>query len=155
MELVNVRVDSRGIHGQVVTSWVRVLDIGRIVVVDDEVIHNVAMKKILKMACPEGVKLSILDVETALARLNDDAYPGERVMMILLRPETLATFAEQAFYFDEVILGNVSRESDSVEVARTVYLKPEDRDHLLGIAEKTHFYYQMVPTAKKELLFVE
>ena len=51
-EIVNVRIDDRLIHGQVAAVWSQYTKATRIMVVDDQVVHDVVNKEALKMACP-------------------------------------------------------------------------------------------------------
>ena len=56
-EIVNVRIDDRLIHGQVAAVWSQYTKATRIMVVDDQVVHDVVNKEALKMACPQHCKL--------------------------------------------------------------------------------------------------
>ncbi len=77
MDIKNVRVDSRGIHGQVATTWIPLFDINRIIVIDDDSVKDTTQKMALKLARPEGTKLSILSSDKAYIRLTDPlAYSG-------------------------------------------------------------------------------
>ena len=82
MEIVNVRIDDRLIHGQVATVWSQVTRATRIMVVDDAVVKDPVNKEALKMACPSQCKLSILTVEKAAANLCAGKYEGERVFIV-------------------------------------------------------------------------
>ena len=71
MEIVNVRIDDRLIHGQVATVWSQVTRATRIMVVDDAVVKDPVNKEALKMACPSQCKLSILTVEQRIFVLEN------------------------------------------------------------------------------------
>lgn len=58
MEIVNVRIDERLIHGQVAAVWTNTLNATRIMVIDDMAAKDEIQKIALKMACPSTVKLS-------------------------------------------------------------------------------------------------
>ena len=77
MEIVNVRIDERLIHGQVAAYWTNNLNATRIMVIDDMAAKDEIQKIALKMACPSAVKLSILPAEKAAARLKEEAYPND------------------------------------------------------------------------------
>ena len=53
-ELVLTRIDSRLIHGQVVTKWVGQSGANRIIVVSDELVNDEFMKNIYLMAAPQA-----------------------------------------------------------------------------------------------------
>jgi PTS system mannose-specific IIB component len=147
MKIKNVRVDARGIHGQVATAWVQSLDINRILVIDDKVINNDMQKMALKMACPMGVKLSIFSCKRAVERLNDSkAYIGEKLMIILINVETLATLDQLGFRFTEVNIGNIPSRPNTQEVRKTIYITEDEKKTFLDLGVKgTLFTAQMVP----------
>ena len=126
--IVGVRIDARGIHGQVAATWIPSTDATRVVLVDDQVVANKVQKMALRMACPEHVKLSILSVERAARRLADPgSYPGERVFVVLPRVETLSALMDRGFAFETVNMGNVPNRPGTVAYAKTVYLTDEER----------------------------
>lgn len=147
MEIKNVRIDARGIHGQVATSWTRYLGINRIMVIDDNTVKNDMQKMALKMACPAGVKLSILSCEKAVSRLTDpNAYVNDSLMIILINVETLAKLKELGYCFNEVNIGNLPSRPNTEEIRKTVYLTDEEKKIILNVGESgTHFIAQMVP----------
>lgn len=148
MEILNVRVDARGIHGQVATTWTKYLGIHRIMVIDDNATKNDIQKMALKMACPAGIKLSILSCEKAKERLNDaEAYVNEKLMIILIKVETLAELAQLGYRFPTVNMGNLPSRPNTEEIRKTVYLTTQEKDIIRKLAETgTHFTAQMVPT---------
>lgn len=147
MEIKNVRIDARGIHGQVATAWSRYLNINRIMVIDDNTVKNDMQKMALKMACPAGIKLSVLSCEKAVSRLTDpEAYNGEALMIILINVETLAVLKNSGYQFDEVNIGNLPSRPNTKEIRKTIYITEEEKRTILNIgAAGTHFIAQMVP----------
>ena len=49
------RIDDRLIHGQVVTAWIKVYPINKILIIDDELSKNKLMTRIYRAAAPAGV----------------------------------------------------------------------------------------------------
>lgn len=45
MTIIAARIDGRLIHGQVANLWTTKLNISRIMVVDDEIVDSIALKK--------------------------------------------------------------------------------------------------------------
>ena len=107
MEIVNVRIDDRLIHGQVATVWSQVTRATRIMVVDDAVVKDPVNKEALKMACPSQCKLSILTVEKAAANLCAGKYEGERVFIVAKNPKTIRGIYEKGFHMEAVNVGNM------------------------------------------------
>lgn len=145
--VAGVRIDSRGIHGQVAVAWTPELKADRIVLIDDEVVKNDLQKSALRLARPEGTKLSILSTACAAERLADPAtYPGERLFVVISRVETLSRLAELGQVFDEVNMGNVPNRPGTHEYTKTVRLTEEEADAIRSVMAKgTHFVARQVP----------
>lgn len=146
-QIVGVRVDARGIHGQVATAWVPRTGATRIVVIDDVAVHDETQKMALKMAKPAAVKLSILSAEKAVERLSDErSYPGDRVLVVMTRVETLATLDELGYHFDLVDLGNVPNRPDTTTYVKCVNLTDREAQVVRDLADKgTGFTARQVP----------
>ncbi|MCI1984997.1 MAG: PTS sugar transporter subunit IIB [Lactobacillus sp.] len=147
MEIMNVRVDSRGIHGQVQTTWIPKFSINRIMVIDDDAVKDATQKMALKLAKPEGTKLSILSTEKAYIRLTDpDAYPNERTLVLFEKIDSIKKLADKGYHFDEVTLGNIPNRENTKKIQKTINLTPEEISQVNELhAAGTKFIYQMVP----------
>lgn len=145
--IMGVRVDARGIHGQVATAWVPRYDATRIVVVDDVAVRDETQKMALKMAKPSAVKLSILSARRAMERLSDEhSYPGERILVVMTRVQTLAALDELGYRFDLVDLGNIPNRPDTTTYAKCVNLTDVEAQIVRDLAEKgTAFTARQVP----------
>ena len=75
--IVLIRIDDRLIHGQVVTQWIKDTNGNRILIVDDKLVNDRMMMRILKAAAPPGVKVEVMTVADAETELKQDAVPGE------------------------------------------------------------------------------
>lgn len=151
MEIVNVRIDDRLIHGQVAGMWTGTLKATRIMVVDDEIIKDDLRKRMLKMACPAGVKLSILNCETAAANILTEKYVDDRIFTIVKSPATLARLFELGFPLTEVTVGNMSSKSNTRQIIKTINITDEDSTIFRDLSAKgVAFYAQMVPSADRD-----
>ncbi len=147
----NVRVDSRGIHGQVATAWVPHLDVDRIIVIDDIAIKDETQKIALKMAKPNSVKLSILSTSKAKERLEDkNSYLDEDILVIIQRIETLKKLSDIGYKFDQVNLGNVPNRPGTKSYGKTIHLTIEEVEIIKKLIDGgTNFTAQMVPNNSK------
>jgi PTS system mannose-specific IIB component len=143
----NVRVDARGIHGQVATQWIPKLGVNRVVVIDDFAIADETQKLALKMAKPNSVKLSVLSSKKAAERLKDpQSYPGEKLLVIIQRIDMLEALLKQGFRFDTVNMGNVPNRPDTKSYRKTVHLTEKEKTIIQTLIQAgTHFTAQMVP----------
>lgn len=126
MRIVLVRVDDRLIHGQVVVGWTRTVGATRIVVGDDEAAADSMRQMLLRMAAPPGVEVSILPVDEAARQLASEAFPNDRVMVIVRSPVALVRMRDLGFLFTEVNVGNVAMAPGRVRLTKEVAATPEE-----------------------------
>jgi PTS system mannose-specific IIB component len=151
MGITAVRIDGRLIHGQVANLWTTKLDIGRIMVVDDEIVDNAIEKSGLKLATPAGVKLSILSVEKAAANILAGKYDSQRVLIIAKRPDRLLHLIELGVPIKEINVGNMSQSEHSKAITRSINVLDEDIDAFKKLDEKgIQLVSQMVPNDRAE-----
>lgn len=147
MEIVNIRVDERLIHGQVATAWTQYLKPGRIMVIDEAAVRNDVQKMALKMACPNGVKLSVLSPGKAAENLMSGKYTGERIFIVTKSPSVLRQLYEKGFSFPSVNVGNMSVRGECRNLGRGVNVNADDIADFRWLAEKgVRITIQIVPS---------
>ncbi len=146
MEIVNVRIDDRLIHGQVATVWSLATKATRIMVVDDQVVKDVVNKEALKMACPKQCKLSILTVEKAAANLCAQKYDGEKVFIVAKGPSAMRGLYDRGFHMEHINVGNMGGKQNTKMVKKAVSVSDQDIEDFLYLADKgVNITAQMVP----------
>ena len=146
MEIVNVRIDDRLIHGQVATVWSQVTGATRIMVVDDQVVKDTINKEALKLACPKQCKLSILTVEKAAANLCAGKYQEERVFLVAKSPKTMRRLYDAGFHMDQVNVGNMGGKQNTRMLKKAVSVSEEDIADFLYLSKQgVIITAQMVP----------
>ena len=146
-EIVNVRIDDRLIHGQVAAVWSQYTKATRIMVVDDQVVHDVVNKEALKMACPQQCKLSILTAEKAAANLCAGKYDGEKVFIVAKNPKTIRYILDHGFVMDSVNVGNMGGKQNTRMLKKAVSVSEEDIENFLYLAgHGVKVTARMVPT---------
>lgn len=146
MEIVNIRIDDRLIHGQVAAVWSLSTKATRIMVVDDQVVKDPVNKEALKMACPSQCKLSILTVEKAAANLCSGKYEGERVFLVAKGPRAIRDLYDHGFHMEKVNVGNMGGKQNTRMLKKAVSVSEEDVENFLYLADKgVAITAQMVP----------
>lgn len=134
MTLVLYRVDDRLIHGQVVVGWGQPLDIGFIVLVDDEVARSTWEQELYSMGTPPDMDvyfLSVDDAAGALARYVADPRPGLLLTVGIASMLRLVTEAGVR----EVNIGGIHHRADRRQRLRYVFLSPDEERLLREMAE--------------------
>ena len=56
-DIALIRIDSRLIHGQVITKWVKIAKANRIIIIDDELAQDDFMASIYTASAPKGISV--------------------------------------------------------------------------------------------------
>ncbi|EGQ0362775.1 MULTISPECIES: PTS system mannose/fructose/N-acetylgalactosamine-transporter subunit IIB [Staphylococcus intermedius group] len=149
MAIIGSRIDGRLIHGQVANLWATKLNIGRFIVIDNEVAQSDIDKQALKLATPAGIKLSVLPVEKAANNINNGKYDSQRVMVIAKRPDRFVELVNNGVKIEELNVGNMSQTNETRSVTNSINITDEDVDNFKLLQEKgVNIISQMVPNDK-------
>ena len=121
MAIIATCIDGRLIHGQVANLWTTTkLNISRIMVIDEAVAQNDIEKQGLKLACPPGVKLSILPIDKAANSIKEGKYDTRRLLIVARRPENFLRLVEYGVSLPEHNVGNMSQTPETRSVTRSI-----------------------------------
>ncbi|WP_301099028.1 PTS sugar transporter subunit IIB [Otariodibacter sp.] len=150
MAILNVRIDGRLIHGQVANLWTSYLDITRIMVIDDVAAASDIDKAGLRLACPAGVKLSVLPVEKAATNIKDGRYDSQRVLIVVRNPQTLLRLVEQGVVLTDINAGNMPKTDQTRPIRKTVHVTDDDVEVFKKLSAKgINLTAQLVPNEEK------
>jgi len=136
-----IRIDHRLLHGQVVFSWSKSLQINRILVVNDEAANDEFKKMSLELSKPQGIKLNIFKIEAL----------SENIMMIFGNTKDVRQFCESYSNVKEINYGGIIKKEGSKQFSNAIFLTEneiEDAKVLKSMGIKQ--FMQQVPTSKKE-----
>jgi PTS system mannose-specific IIB component len=105
--LVLVRIDDRLIHGQVVTQWVKHTNGNRILIVDDKLVNDKIMLRVLKAAAPPGIAVDVMTIADAQTLLKEDAAPDERIIILVKTPDVLEKLSDGGVTFKHIVIGGM------------------------------------------------
>lgn len=124
--VVKLRIDDRLLHGQVAYSWKSALGYQAIVIASDGAAADEFRKGVIKMCCPEGVKLAVRSVEEAAKLLNNEKLKDMKVFAICGSPEDARRLLQQIKEKPVVNLGGIQMSEGKRLFSRAVYLDEED-----------------------------
>jgi mannose/fructose/N-acetylgalactosamine-specific phosphotransferase system component IIB len=87
--LVLIRIDDRLIHGQVIQAWVRHTRADCIVVASDLVSDDPLQKSIMEIAAPPPLKVEILKVREATAKILEGHFKNFKTIILFSNPQDL------------------------------------------------------------------
>src|SRR5687767_5344258 len=153
MGILLYRIDDRLIHGQVVVGWGQPLDIGFIVLVDDDVAASDWEQELYRMGVPPDMEVyfeSVDSAATSLARYRADARPG---ILLTGDIETMRRLIDAAGGITAVNLGGIHHRAGRTQRLRYVFLAPDEEHALRGLADAgVEISAQDVPAARQVAL---
>ena len=144
------RIDDRLIHGQVVVGWGQPLDIGFIVLVDDNVACCDWEQDLYRMGVPPEMEIIFADVATAVR--DHDRYASDRRKGIVVTPDisTMQRLVYGVPSIREVNVGGIHHRAGRVQKLRYVFLAPDEEAQLRAMAESgVKVTAQDVPAARE------
>ena len=137
----HMRIDERLIHGQVASVWTNFLGCSRIIVANDEAPKSEMQIAALKLACPTGVKLSILSVDKAAANILSGKYDEDKVFLITRNVPDAKRLVDPG-----VNVGNLAHHDGYKKIKKSVSLSDADISLIREILAKgVNVTAQMIP----------
>ena len=106
-KIVLTRVDSRLIHGQVMTKWVNQVQANKIVIVSDELANDEFMKSIYLLSAPAGITVDCLTAVDAVKPYQDDVFGEGRILLLLPSLQVLESIFTAGVKVDSVQVGGL------------------------------------------------
>lgn len=149
MAIIANRIDGRLIHGQVANLWATKLNVGRFMIIDDEIAQSDIDKQALKLATPAGIKLSVLPIEKAATNIKNGKYDSQRVMIIAKRPDCFVELVNQGVQIDNLNVGNMSQTNETRSITNSINVMDEDVENFEKLQSAgVTITSQMVPNDK-------
>lgn len=136
MSIVANRVDERLVHGQIMTSWSKHLQLKSVWVVDDGLAKDSFMASVLALAAPAGLDIRVLSVADAASAMQQEEMTGATMLLFkrIDQAEALARALQgTAHPVGELNIGNIGSAPGRVQVTKNVFLSPEDKASLQSL----------------------
>ncbi|WP_161567214.1 PTS system mannose/fructose/N-acetylgalactosamine-transporter subunit IIB [Acidilutibacter cellobiosedens] len=136
-EVSLVRIDSRLIHGQVVTMWVKVTEAKKIIIIDDNIAKDPLMTQIYTMAAPPGVKVETITVDQAVSLWKDDKFGKTGPILVLFSgvPTAYKSYIK-GFDYSKLQVGGIAGGPGRIAVEGTIALNESDAKMLNEMEKK-------------------
>ena len=148
MPVALYRIDDRLIHGQVVVGWGQPLDIGFIVLVDDNVAVSDWEQDLYRMGVPPEMEIIFADVPEAIRRHPSFVADARRGIIVTADIDTMQRLVTGAGV-REVNVGGIHHRAGRNPRMRYVFLTPEEEEQLRSLMESgVKVTAQDVPSAR-------
>lgn len=149
--IVQLRLDERLIHGQVVTAWSRALNINTILVANDEISKDPIKTKVLLMTAPAGKKVHVKGIQETIRLLSDARADKMSILLIVDNPQDALKLVRN-LTIHEINIANYQKKQSEDTVTIHTYCKADKKDfecfkELVNTGE--HVYSQMLPSMEK------
>lgn len=145
-----VRVDTRGVHGQVMTQWAPKFGTKHIVFIDNKTAKDDFMSEVVKMAVEQRkIGCAIYSVDTAIKK-EADYSAKEHVMVVFQQISNLYDAFKKGMKFTSINIGTIGGGPGKKVVAPQVSLSEEDVKELTEIHDSgVEIYCQTTPDYAK------
>lgn len=126
MKIELARIDDRFIHGQVLTKWVKLRPVERIIIVSDDVANDEMRKTLVLSVAPPNVKASAVPVDKMARAYNSPKYENVPVMLLFEGPQDIVRLVEAGVPLKEVNVGGMRFEKDRKQITKSVSVNPDD-----------------------------
>ena len=153
MNISLLRIDSRLIHGQVMTSWAKAVKCEAIFAINDGVATDDIRRELLLQIVPPHLKGYVITVEKAIKVWHNPKYAGKNIIWLVTNPSDIVRLIEGGVKIETVNVGGMTyREGDKL-ISQAVAVNPTDVEAFKKLAELgVDMSLQQVAANKKEPL---
>jgi D-glucosaminate-specific PTS system IIB component len=145
-KIVLCRVDSRLIHGQVVTKWVNQSGANRIIVISDELEKDEFLKSIYIMAAPPNIRVQCYGVESGSKAWKEDQFGNGNVLLIVPNLSVLEEIINSGIELNEAQVGGLGGGPERKVVFQNITLDDDDVLTLKRLENHgLRIYFQTIP----------
>lgn len=145
-EIVLCRIDSRLIHGQVMTKWVNQSQANKIVVVSDELAADEFMLEIYLLSAPAGVKVECYGIEDTIRRYRENQFENGRVLLLLPDLKSMKQVYDGGVTVPQIQVGGLGGAPNRKVVFQNITLDDPDVEILEYLQSKgVNIIFQTIP----------
>ena len=151
IKFVLARVDTRLLHGQVATTWTKMTQPNRIIVVSDSVAKDNLRKQMIEQAAPPGVKANVVPVSKMIEVAKDPRFGNTKAMLLFETPQDALRAIEGGVDIQELNIGSMAHSLGKVVVNKAIAMGKDDVETLEKLKELgMTFDVRKVPADSKE-----
>ncbi len=143
-----MRIDTRMVHGQIVTKWATVNHCKHVIIIDKALDADPFMANFYKKAAQKGVKIDVSSPVKATKAWNKESFgPAGRNAMIVFKDATnVYNLWKEGFPIKEVDIGNQVAGNGKKQISREVFLSDDEFAKLKEMYEGgVRVYMQIIP----------
>lgn len=126
MDIKLTRIDSRLIHGQVITKWVKQTGANEIMIIDDQLAKDEFMLSIYRMAAPSDIPVSVKTVAGAVSDWKENKFDGKKFFILFKDVDTAYSTFQGAFPLKQLQIGGLGSGPGKKKVYGPIYFNDND-----------------------------
>lgn len=153
IKYVLARVDTRLLHGQVATGWVRSVNPNRIIVVSDKVAQDDMRKTLIQQAAPSGIRANTIPISKLAEIDKDPRFGNTKALLLFETPDDVLEAIEAGVEINEVNLGSMAHSKGKTMISRSLSVDAHDVETLQKLKDLgVKFDVRKVPADSDENL---
>lgn len=145
------RIDTRLLHGQVATTWTKMVGPDRIIVVSDSVAKDDLRKRMIIEAAPPGVKAHVVPIKKMIEVSKDPRFGETKALLLFETPQDVLKAVEGGVDIKEINLGSLAHSTGKVVVTKAVAMGKDDVETFEKLISKgIKFNVRKVPSDSPE-----
>lgn len=142
-----MRIDTRGIHGQIAVKWSAVANSKTIYVVDKATAGNAFMANFYRSAAPKSIKtVEVFTPESLVEAYNSGNVIDDNVFVIFKDIQNCYDLFKLGFPFEAVNVGNQAMKPGKKQIIREVFLSEKEYEQLKEMNDAgVRIYIQIIP----------
>ena len=150
MPLVQVRIDDRLIHGQVVLGWAKPLKSKCLLICDDDIAASSWEKELYISCVSDDLKALVLNVNQTCEYILNENNDVDKTIILVKSPEVVYTLIESGYKPNTINLGGLHFMGERKEYLPYVYMDQSEINELSNLIDQNIFIFcQDVPSGKK------
>ena len=144
--IVLARVDSRLIHGQVITKWISQVGADRIVVINNALVKDPFMMSIYKMAAPPNIQIDVFSIDDSVSAWAKDQFGNGKILLLFADLKTALEVIEKGVEVKKLQVGGLGAAPNRKVIFQNITLDGKDMDILKALeAHKVDVFFQVIP----------
>lgn len=130
MSVELLRIDSRLVHGQITTNWVKACKVNSVIVLSDELQKDNLQYQMIKAVTPHWLNVNILNRKQMLKLLSDDRFEKISSIIIVSNISDACFLIDNGLDIQTINFGSLKFESGKKLITETIALNQNDIEEI-------------------------
>ena len=126
MSVKLLRIDSRLVHGQITTNWVKSLNVQQVIVMSDELTPDSLQYKMMKAVVPHWLQLTVVNAEQMEFLLQEERFHELETMIVVETVEDAVRIFDLGLKLSTVNIGSLKFQLGKKMVTDAVAINQDD-----------------------------